>query len=141
MNLPNAFADSVAITAMLVRVPDALVDTGMNTAGSNSPGIGIGTDNPNLQEVLDDSGNGSWSLLDQHGNARAAQIGQLLGGDGITVEADWPGSGGNEGTLPDATIRLWTNPANVDGQPDNDAPPVGLGNATLVDLAVGWTSV
>ena len=133
MNLPNAFTDTAAVTAMLIRVPAALVDTGMNSCGSNSPGIGIGTDNTNLEEQLP-----NWTLLDQHGNARAAQISQLLGGPGISAPSE---SNGQEGTLPDGVVRLWTNPANVDGQPDNNAPPVGLGNATLLDLAVGWTSV
>lgn len=133
MNLPNAFYDDPAIAVRELEVTAASWDTGMNWGASNAPGIGIGTDNTNLEEQLP-----NWTLLDQHGNARAAQISQLLGGPGIS---DPSTSTGQEGTLPDNVVRLVTNPANVNGQPDNDAPIVGLGNATLLDLAVGWTSV
>ena len=129
----TAFVDDAAVTAMGVRVPAASDDTGMNAGASNSPGIGISDDNPGLEQQLP-----NWTLLDQHGDARNPQIGQLIGGDGITDVADWPGSGGTEGTLPDAAVRFATNPVNVNGVPDNDAPIV-LGNgADLIDLATGW---
>ena len=114
---PTFFKDDIAQTAMEARVPTVVVDTGMTFGGGNAPGIGISDDNPNLEESLP-----NWTLLDQFGNARAAQRSQCLGGDGITEAADWPGSGGTEGTAPDAVARFGTNPANVNGQPDNDAP-------------------
>ena len=134
-NLPNAFIDDASVTALDARVPAAVTLTGMYYTGSNAPGIGIATDNAGLEQSLP-----SWTLLDQHGNARDAQISQLIGGTGITLTSDWPGSGGTEGTAPDATVRLYTNPANVDGVPDNDASPTADNSAVLLDLAVGWTS-
>lgn len=134
-NLPNAFIDDAAVTALDTRVPDAVTGTGMYHTGSNAPGIGIGTDNAGLEQSLP-----NWTLLDQFGNARDAQRSQLIGGDGITEAADWPGSGGTEGTAPDATVRLWINPANVDGVPNNEAVPTADNSAVLLDLAVGWTS-
>jgi len=134
-NLPNAFIDDAAVTALDARVPDAVTGTGMYHCGSNAPGVGIGTDNPNLEQSLP-----NWTLLDQHGNARNAQISQLIGGTGITDVADYPSSGGTEGTLPDSTVRLWVNPDNVDGVPDNNALPTADNSAVLLDLAVGWTS-
>lgn len=130
---PFCFIDDIAVTALGVRVPAASTDTGVNRGASNAPGIGISDDNPGLEESLP-----SWTLLDQHGNARAAQISQLIGGDGITEAADWPGSGGTEGTLPDAVTRFCTNPANVNGQPDNDAPIVMGNGCDLLVLATGW---
>ena len=130
---PTFFVDDAAVTAMGTRVPDASTDTGMNFGASNNPGIGISDQNPDLQESLP-----NWTLLDQHGNARDGQISQVIGGDGITEAADWPESGGTEGTLPDATIRFGANPANVGGQPDNDAAITGVANASLTDLATGW---
>jgi hypothetical protein len=142
MATPTLFIDDVAQTAMEARFPARtgkpvpIYDTGMTMGASNSPGIGISDENPNLEEQLP-----NWTLLDQHGNARNAQIGQLLGGDGIMVNANYPSSGGVEGTLPDAVIRFGANPVNVAGVPDNDDPiTVGAG-ADLVDLAVGWEDV
>jgi hypothetical protein len=168
-NLPNAFQDDAAVAARTVEVALASWDTGLNIAGSNAPGIGIATDNPGLEGSLwpatDGSGDlntGSWTLLDQFGDARAAQISQLIGGPGTVSRIGnqpftWDtsqvlysvegaaSSGGQEGTLPDNVIRLYTNPDDVPatggGAPDNDAPAVPVGNATLIDLAVGWTSV
>lgn len=133
MATPTFFVDDVAQTALETRVPAYVAGTGMSFGASNAPGIGISDENPGLAESLP-----NWTLLDQHGDARDDQIGQLIGGDGITLAADWPGSGGDEGTLPDASIRFGTNPDNVAGQPDNDDPIVVLEGANLLDLAVGW---
>jgi hypothetical protein len=129
----TVFIDDVAVTALGVRVPAASIDTGMNMGASNSPGIGISDDNPNLEEQLP-----NWTLLDQHGNARAAQIGQLIGGPGISAAST---SAGQEGTLPDAVIRFGANPVNVAGQPDNDEPIVPGAGCDLAVLADGWADV
>jgi hypothetical protein len=182
-NLANAFVDDAAVTAREAEYPafavdgDPIFDTGVNSGASCAPGIGIATDNPNLQESLfpatDGSGDlntGSWTDLDQFGNERAAQISQLIGGPGTVLRTGdqiytWDktapsysaggaaSSGGqipsDEGTLPGNVVRLWANPDNI-GQPgnsvpDNNAPPVPTGNATLSTgtggLATGWTSV
>ena len=137
--LPTFFSDDVAQTAMEARVPTVVANTGVTYGGGNAPGIGISTENPGLEESLP-----SWTLLDQHENARDDQIGQLIGGDGITEAADWPGSGGTEGTLPDATIRLM-DAADLPTYAEKLADPNVDGNLTLpafgaelVDLAVGW---
>ena len=146
----SVFVDDAAATALTTRVPDAIVNSGLFGGASNSPGIGISTENPDLQEALfeatDGSGDlvtGSWTLLDQFGDVRA-QIGQLIGGTGITDVADYPSSGGTEGTLPEATIRL-IDPANLPTYAEKLADPSvdgSLGfpapNATLVTLEDGW---
>jgi len=145
-SLISFFVDDAAVTALDARLADnptlsgtPVVNSGMFGGASNSPGIGISTTNPNLEESLP-----NWTLLDQHGNARDDQIGQLIGGDGITEAADWPGSGGTEGTLPDATIRLM-DAADLPTYAEKLADPNVDGNLTLpafgaelVDLAVGW---
>jgi hypothetical protein len=135
----SLFVDDAATAAMAARVPAAVYNSGVFAGGGNAPGIGISTENPNLEQSLPE-----WTLLDQHGNARAAQIGQVLGGDGITPEVDYPSSGGQEGTLPDATIRL-IDPAALPTYADKLADPNLDGNvsfpalgANLTDLAVGW---
>ena len=165
-NLANAFVDDPAVAFRTAEETnaDASWDTGMNAGASNAPGVGVATDNPNLEESLfaatDGSGDlttGSWTLLDQHGDTRVAQISQVLGGPGFVartgnVATTWDttqalytpegaaSSGGQEGTLPGNIVRLWTNPDNVNEVPDNDAPPVAAGDAQLVTLAAGWIS-
>jgi hypothetical protein len=155
------FVDDAALSAQNTRVPDAIGNSGMLGGASNAPGIGISTENPGLEEVLDSSGNGSWSLLDQHENARDSQIGQLLGGNGITPrDGDQPftwdksqplytdngaaSSGGAEGTAPDATIRIMELAA-LPTAADKLADPNLDGNLTfpaegadLLVLADGW---
>lgn len=152
----SLFVDDASVTAMTTRVPDAVFNSGVFAGASNAPGIGISTENPGLEESLP-----NWTLLDQHGNARESQIGQLLGGLGLVPrtgnqEFTWDksqalytdsgaaSSGGAEGTLPDAIIRL-IDPAdlptaaekeadsNVDGQVSLPA-----NGATLSVLADGW---
>ena len=130
MATPTLFVDDAAVTALGTRVPDASVDTGMNMGGSNAPGIGNSDENPGLAESLP-----NWTLLDQHGDARNAQIGQCIGGPGISAAGT---SAGQEGTLPDAVVRYGTNPDSVAGVPDNDDPIVIGNGADLVSLATGW---
>ena len=160
----SLFVDDAALTDMSNRVPDAVFNSGMLGGSANAPGIGISTENPDLQEVLDSSGNGSWSLFDQHGNFRSAQIGQLLGGNGSVPregnqEFTWDksqalytdngaassgGSGGDDGTLPDATIRLY-DPADLPTAAEKEADPNLDGflefpvlGANLTSLPTGW---
>ena len=130
---PSFFKDDVAQTAMEVRVPTVVADTGLTFGGGNAPGIGISSQNPGLEESLP-----SWTLLDQHGNARVSQISQCIGGDGISAAGT---SSGSEGTAPDGVIRFGVNPANVDGQPDNEEPIAVGNNAALQDLSTGWEGI
>ena len=133
------FVDDAAVTALDTRVPNATANSGMFAGASNSPGIGISTETTGLEESLP-----NWTLLDQAGNARSSQRGQLIGGDGITEASDWPGSGGTEGTLPAATIRLMpvaSLPTYAEklANPDVDGKlTLPAQGATLLDLAVGW---
>jgi hypothetical protein len=143
------FVDDAAVTFRAAEVPDADFNSGMFGGASNSPGIGISTENPDLDESLP-----SWTLLDQFGNARNAQIGQCIGGPGFVNRAsvDWPSSGGQAGTLPDSTIRLMPVadlPTNAEKDLFADSPdPTKLDGsltlpadgASLVDLDVGWAA-
>lgn len=146
-SLISFFVDDAAVTAMTTRVPGATTfNSGVFGGASNSPGIGISTTNPGLEESLP-----NWTLLDQHGNARNDQIGQLVGGTGITAAADYPSSGGitvapstGMGTAPGASIRLM-DAADLPTYAEKLADPNVDGNLTLpafgaelVDLAVGW---
>ncbi|RKX24678.1 MAG: hypothetical protein DRP45_07715 [Candidatus Zixiibacteriota bacterium] len=65
-----------------------------------------------------------FTLLDQHGDARAAQISQHIGGSGLGA--------GAIGTLPEAVIQFGNASANGDGQ------ITAIGNSTLSVLADGW---
>lgn len=123
----TVFVDDATVASRTAEVPDAEWNSGM-LGGGGGCGIGIGPQ-PGLEESLP-----NWTLLDQHGNARNGQIGQNIGGSGYTDVADWPTSGGQEGTEPDSTIRVQDNETQTgDGALSFPAP-----NAILTDLAVGW---
>jgi len=144
MGNPTYFQDDTAVTAGEARVPLANFDNGCNSVASNSNGIGINIDGgalPDINGLYAYSPGWNWTLEDQFENTRQGQIGQLIGGSGITLDTDWPGSGGTEGTAPDATIRDATNADNVDGAPVAGAEITTVGNASLVTLAAGWVSV
>lgn len=130
MNSPSIFIDTASRTTRSGEVPNASFNNGMNAGGSCAPGIGIATDNAGLDESLP-----NWTLLDQDGDPRTPQVGQPIGGEALSDFAnDYPLSGGVEGkgTLP---IQVVTNSVAGDGNVTVD------GNATLADLAVGWTAV
>jgi hypothetical protein len=131
MGEPTYFIEDVTVTAREAEVTAASFSNGMNLGGSCAPGIGI---NMNEGAVVGEPQ--QFTLLDQHGangTARTAQIGQHIGGDGLTLITDWPGSGGDIGTLPDGVIRFGT--PSVEG--DGEVTPIG--NCTLATLAAGWT--
>ena len=132
------FVDDASVTALDARVPDAEVNSGMFAGASNSPGIGISTENPGLGESLP-----NWTLLDQFGNARVNQRSQCIGGPGISSPSE---SDGQEGTLPAAVatfIDVDALPTNaekadgtyLDGQIPALAPTPGC---ALNSLATGW---
>lgn len=129
-NVLTAFIDDVAVGLRAAEVPNASFGDGMNVGGSCACGIGIGSDNPGLEEQLP-----NWTLLDQHGNGRLGQISQHIGGPGYTDFNDYPSSGGQEGTLPDSIIR--TGPNNADGTGN----VVYTGDMHLISLATGWEVV
>lgn len=124
-NSPTAFFDTVTGPIRVAETIAGQFAKGTNVGASNSPGIGIAdagnVATQNLAESLP-----QWTLLDQHGAARAPQNGQLIGGNGLGVGVT------GLGTLP---IGMVTNNASGDGS------GVTTGVATLADLAVGWTAV
>ena len=120
------FIDDAALTALSLRVPDAVNNSGMTYGASCAPGIGIATENPGLAESLP-----NWTLLDQFGNARVNQRSQHIGGAGISA----PGtSSGDPVTDPGASIRLAPQ-ADMTGNGALAFPKFG---AELSDLATGW---
>ena len=118
------FVDDAAVAALQARVPNANVNSGMLGGGNN--GLGIGIPSTQLAESLP-----NWTLLDQHGNARVNQIGQYIGGDGIS---DPSTSSGSAGTLPGSTIRFQDN-ETLDGTGALSFPAPGC---ALNTLATGW---
>ena len=122
----TVFVDDAAVTERSTEVPDAEWNSGMLGGGCAVGGIGP-------QAGLDES-LPNWTLLDQFGNARDGQRGQYIGGPGYTDPADYPSSGGAEGTLPASTVRVQDN-ETMDGSGALSFPAP---NAILTDLDVGW---
>lgn len=135
MGEPTYFIDDVARDARELEVVNASFLNGMNLGGSNACGIGI-----NMNEGAVVGTPEQFTLLDQFENTRAAQISQHLGGEGLTLVTDWPSSGGQEGTLPDAVIRFGTLPTQAAKDADTavDGTIIPVGNATLSVLLDGW---
>lgn len=119
------FVDDTTLAARQAEVPDAEWNSGMLGGGGAGPGIGIGPQT-DLDESLP-----NWTLLDQFGNARDAQIGQNIGGSGYS---DAGTSSGEEGTLPEDTIRVQQN-ETTDGSGALSFPAPGC---SLITLAAGW---
>lgn len=127
---PTLFRDDAAIALRSLENTLASWTTGMNNGGSNACGIGINIDGGAVVGTDE-----QFTLLDQFGNARAGQRSQSIGGYPYVAAADYPSSGGAEGTAPDGTIFAATVSSTGDGS------VVSLGNATLNDLATGWVAV
>jgi len=129
-NAAVTFRNTTAIAARDAETPNADWTGGMNNA-SCMPGVGIGTDNPGLDESLP-----NWTLEDQFEVARAPQVSQVIGGNGYTPESEYPSSGGVEGNgASEAEFLIGvTNPV----YPNTDGTVTITGNAYLNDLAVGW---
>ncbi len=139
MATPTFFIDATANTARQAEVTEASWDTGLNWAGSNANGVGI---NMNEGEVVGTPE--QFTLLDQDDAPRTPQVSQVIGGDGFVPRTGgspvaWPGSGGVEGKGTDP-LQDGTNPDNVDGAPDNDAPIVPIGTCNLETLVGGWVN-
>ena len=131
----TAFVDDAAVAFRTAEETndDANWQNGMNAVASNAPGIGINQGGGAVVGTPE-----QFTLLDQFGNAREAQISQVLGGLGF-VDRDtvpWPSSGGVEGTLPDGVIRFGPQDAQY---PDGSGEITFAGNSTLSVLATGWT--
>ena len=121
------FQDDTTVATLAALTPAASFLNGCNLAGSCAPGIGI---NMNEGEVVGTFE--QFTLLDQHGDARAAQISQHIGGDGL--------GDGQEGTLPDDVIQFGDSPTQAakDADPSLDGTIIAIGNSTLTTLLGGW---
>jgi hypothetical protein len=139
MSEPTFFQDDAAATARALEVTAASFVNGANLGGSCAPGIGI-----NMNEGAVVGTDEQFTLLDQFGNAREAQISQSIGGfpfvDRVADAVPWPGSGGTEGTAPDAVIQFGTLPTNAEkvADPALDGTITSDGNSTLTTLSAGW---
>ena len=129
------FQDDTARGLREAETPDASFVNGMNMGGSCSMGVGI-----NMLEGEVVGTDEQFTLLDQFGNARAAQISQSIGGFPHVPSTDYPSSGGQEGTLPDAIIRFGNAPTQAakDGDPALDGTIIFTGDSTLTTLLGGW---
>jgi len=127
MNQLATFVDDPALALRTPEVPGAPWSGGCNAAAANAPGIGIATDNPNLEQQLP-----NWTLLSQHGDARTTQISQLIGGPGYSAAGT---SNGQQGTAPESIIRIGI-PADNTGS----GVMTYTANPSLVDLAAGWVA-
>ena len=133
------FVDDLAVTGRALEVVNASFVNGMNNGGSNACGIGINIDAGAVVGTPE-----QFTLLDQRELPRAGQISQSIGGfpfvDRLTVP--YPSSGGTEGFAPESTVRSATLPTQAakDADPALDGTVVSIGNATLIDIAVGWVS-
>ena len=132
---PTFFRDDSVIALREVEVPNASFANGMNNGGSNAPGVGI-----NMGEGAVVGTFPQFTLLDQHGDARAAQISQAIGGEPYVLAANYPSSGGLEGTAPDDVIQFGTLPTQAakDADPTLDGTVIVTGGSALPTLAGGW---
>jgi len=123
------FQDDTAVTARELELPNASFVNGANLAGSNAPGVGI-----NMLEGAIIGEPQQLTLLDQHGDAREAQISQHIGGSGL--------GDGSAGTLPDAVVQFGASPTQAAKDADTalDGTIITTGNSTLTTLGAGWVN-
>lgn len=135
---PTYFTDDIARNARQPEVPDASFINGCNFAGSNAVGLGINMDGGAVVGTPE-----QYTLLDQNELPREAQRSQFIGGSPYNPAANYPSSGGNPGTEPDAVIYTGTNATNAEKEatPGLDGVVNKVGNATLSDLPTGWVAV
>jgi len=139
----TAYVDDAAVTAAVTteaRQVAASYVGGMNAGASCSPGIGINQGGGAVvgtkpQFTLLDQGRPVESGEAQVPVAREAQLGELIGGNGITLASGWPSSGGLPGTGAEGVIRFGPQDA---AYPDGSGDIVFAGNSTLSVLANGW---
>jgi hypothetical protein len=158
---PTMFRNDTAIAARAAEVPEADFTNGVNNA-SCSMGIGINAGGGAVVGTPE-----QFTLASQFGTEgvadRLSQISQSIGGlpsvprDGnqeftwdtsqalytVAGAASSGGTGGPDGTLPEATIAIVTLPTqaakDADSSVDGFVTPTG--GASLTSLAAGWTSV
>ena len=117
-NKTATFNQSAAVTARQAEVPNARWYTGGQWAAACACGLGIGTDNPGLDESLP-----NWTLLDQAGAARNPQKSQSIGGSGL-----------GDGDQSTANMSITVPTGTEGGQTQTGTPQ-------LLSLANGWVEV
>ena len=141
------------------RVSGASFDNGMNPGASNAPGIGVNIGGGELPPNTGFNGVGmNWTLLDQDEAARAPQVSQVIGGNGIVprtgnVATTWDttkalyskvgaASSGGDAGKGTASLNIGSNADNITVNGNVVPDPVGVvandGDATLESLAGGW---
>lgn len=127
---PTAFLDTTAIALRAAEVPAANFANGCNNSASSSMGIGI---NIAGGEVVGTPN--QFTLEDQHGLTRIAQISQSIGG--------FPYRDGLPGTEPNEFILTGTMPTKAEKDADSslDGTFIFNGAAALVTLNEGWVSL
>ena len=141
------FVNSTAIAARSPEVSAADWVGGCNSAASNAAGLGINIGGGALPAQAGHRG-WNWTLEDQFEATRDPQVSQVIGGLGVTTEAEYPSSGGIEGngdTLAEYVFVI-SNPNNVADGTGSFVPPAAWtptiqGSANLVTLAAGWVAV
>ena len=115
MGNPTFYVDGVAIAARKAEasqsIPVGSWDGGMNAGASNAAGVGINQAGGAVVGTPE-----QFTLLDQAAAARTPQDSQIIGGTASPLD-------------------VGTNAATGSGV------PTVTGEATLVSLAAGWTSV
>lgn len=131
------FQDTAARDLRIAEVPNASFVNGMNMGGSNSMGIGI-----NMLEGAVVGEPQQFTLLDQREVARNSQISQSIGGFPYVLADDYPSSGGQEGTAPDAVIAFGDAPTQAakDADPSLDGTISFSETVSLVTLEAGWVA-
>lgn len=123
----TGFTDDIARGMREPEVPFADFENGCNLAGSNACGLGINVGGGAVVGTPE-----QFTLLDQRGIARVSQISQFIGGSPYVPASDYPSSGGESGTSPDAVIFTGIPSSSGDGTATK------TGQCSLVDLSIGW---
>ena len=141
------FVNSAAIAARTPEVPAADWVGGCNSPASNAVGLGINIGGGALPALIGHRGR-NWTLEDQFEADRVPQVSQVIGGLGVTTEAEYPSSGGIEGNGDASSqyVFVISNPNNVADGTGSFVPPAAWtptvqGSANLVTLAAGWVAV
>lgn len=131
------YVDGLAKTIRQGEVPAASFDNGVNNAGLNAAGIGINSGGGAVVGTPE-----QFTLEDQHEAARTPQFSQAIGGLAHTSTSGWPSSGGTSGAGAQP-IQAGTFPTVAAKKANSalDGTVITAGNATLTDLASGWTTV
>ena len=149
MSVALRFQNSTAIAARSAETPDADWVGGCNSPASNAAGVGINIGGGSLPAEVEVGMQGwNWTLEDQYEAIRVPQVSQVIGGLGVTTEAEYPSSGGIDGNGAGEAEYIFAigNPDNVADGTGSTGPPAAwtptvLGSANLQTLVAGWVAL